>query len=66
MNKPIVYKFVMDSDGLVSGVELWQNGQHITISMSFPSTKKNGYRWCEIKDFLDSVQLPKYVEIIND
>ena len=56
----------MDANGLICGVELWQNGQHILISMSSWSARKNGYRWCEIKDFLDSVQPPKYVEIRND
>ena len=56
--KPITYKFVMDMNGLIRGVELWQNGQHITISMMAKGTRKNGYRWSEIKEFLDTVNIP--------
>ena len=56
---PITYKFVMDEKGLLSGVELWQNNQYITVSMSIPDVHKNGYRWSEVKDFLDNVQAPK-------
>lgn len=58
--QPITYKFVMDMDGLIRGVELWQNDQHITISMMAKGTRKNGYRWVEIRDFLDTVKLPVY------
>lgn len=54
----IKYKFIMDGNGLLSGVELWQGNQHITVSMAAPGTHKNGYRWSEVKDFMDKVQLP--------
>lgn len=56
--KPITYKFVMDMNGLLCGIELWQNGQHITISMMAEGTRKNGYRWAEVKEFLDTVSIP--------
>lgn len=56
----ITYKFVLNSDGTLLGVELWQNGQHITISMAAEGTHKNGYRWREVKEFLDNIEVPKY------
>lgn len=60
MLEPITFKFLIDIDGLLGGVEIWQGDQHITVSMSAALHSTNtGYRWSEIKDFMDKVQLPK-------
>lgn len=58
--KPIEYKFVMDNKGTLTGVELWQGAEHITITMEAEGLHKNGVRWREIKEFLDNIQLPLY------
>lgn len=55
---PITYKFVMDSKGLITGVEMWQGREHITVSMAATGTHENGYRWNEVKDFLDNIDMP--------
>lgn len=56
--KPITYKFVMDGGGLLSGVELWQGDQHIAISMEAKNISRTGYKWGEIKEFIDNIKLP--------
>lgn len=72
--KPVTYKLVLNNTGLLLGIELWQGDQHITISMEAATPWKNGYRWSEIKEFLDGVELPRYedasmgrfINIINE
>ena len=63
--KPITYKFVMDYKGTLSGIELWQDNQHITLDMSPVDTMKNGYRWQEVKEFMDTVELPRQFDRNN-
>lgn len=56
MQEPITYKQVLSKDGSLTGLELWQNGQYITISLAAEGTHKNYYRWVEIKEIIDKMQ----------
>lgn len=50
---PITYKQVLDSKGSLTALELWQDGEHITISLGAGETHFSGHRWYEIKKVID-------------
>lgn len=58
--KPVTYKLVMDSKGTISGVELWQNGQHISVSLETAGLMNNGYRWVEVHAAVNNLRKLAY------
>jgi hypothetical protein len=53
--KPIEYKLQYDSRGGLSHLELWQNGQHIKLSLALKSPTPVGYKWDEVKYIIDQI-----------
>jgi len=51
----ITYKVCIDNKGTTRGVELWQDGQHITISLEIPGQTPSGYKWTEVKASIDKI-----------
>lgn len=58
MNKPtdITFKKVLDSDGAVTHIELWQGDDHVNISMGPRGSHANSWRWVELRDKIDTMQ----------
>lgn len=51
----ITYKQVLDTEGDVEYLELWQGENFIKISLSSHGTHTNGYRWEEVKKVVDFI-----------
>lgn len=51
--KPITYKLATDSKGATTGLELWQDGQHITITFDPHAQTHQGYRWHEVRERIE-------------
>ncbi len=63
--KPITYKQVLDSEGYLKALELHQDGQSITITLSTGGTHYAGYRWEEVRAVIDNLQT-KAQKDLND
>lgn len=62
---PITYKQVLDKEGSLTGLELWQNGQHIAISFSIGGTHKAYYRWEEVRPIIDELSVQAIEKLIE-
>lgn len=51
--EPITYKQVLDQEGSLTALEIWQGNQYITILLAGSGSHKNGLRWDEIKGTVD-------------
>lgn len=51
----ITYKQVLNSEGSLEALELWQGNSYITISFAAKGTHRSGYRWSEIKEVIDEL-----------
>lgn len=56
MLEPIIYKLVYDDKDVLLGVELWQAGHHITLSLSAEGSHRSGFRWEEVREQVDKLQ----------
>lgn len=56
MISPITYKQVLNQDGSIDALELWQDGSCITVSFAGKGTHKNYNRWEEVKKVVDNLQ----------
>lgn len=59
----VTYKQVLDREGFLTGLELWQDGKFITISFSVKGTHPNYYRWEEIKVVVDKLAQKAFDEV---
>jgi hypothetical protein len=50
---PITYKQVLNKNGALEAIELWQGNNHITLTFSVRGTHLNHYRWDEVKPIVD-------------
>jgi hypothetical protein len=54
--KPIIIKSAVDLEGQFRGLELWQDDQHITLSVGGSSTGHfRGDRWSELQDRVEII-----------
>jgi len=53
--QPLIYKQVLDHENNLMGLELWQGSQYITVSLRGSTSNKAGYKWDEVRDFVDNL-----------
>ena len=63
--QPITYKLAIDTKGTITGVELHQAGQHITMSLEAHGLHKSGYRWIDVQENVEALSKTAQQQVIN-
>lgn len=56
MIQPVTYKQVLDKDGALTFLELWQGNKYITISLGAETPRPDGTKWVEIQETVNKLQ----------